>query len=78
MKTQSTNPNNRLIEASKQIKDCIKSAKNKELEKDIKVDQMSDLESLILTKNIRKEYLDNVVIRPNLAGRKTVGALEIH
>ena len=26
----------------------------------------------------RREVLDNLVIRPNLVGRKTIGSLEIH
>ena len=27
---------------------------------------------------VKKDMLDNLVIRPNLVGKKTVGALEIH
>ena len=29
-------------------------------------------------KSGRREVLDNLVIRPNLVGRKTIGSLEIH
>ena len=32
----------------------------------------------MLIKSGRKEVLDNLVIRPNLVGRKTTGGLEIH
>ena len=39
MKTQSTGANNRLALASKQIKECIKQAKAKEVEKEVKAGQ---------------------------------------
>jgi len=35
-------------------------------------------ESLVMMKGGRREVLENVVIRPNLVGRKTIGSLEIH
>jgi nucleosome binding factor SPN SPT16 subunit len=37
-----------------------------------------ELEQLVLLKTSRKEQLDNLVIRPNLEGKKTLGNLEIH
>ena len=79
MKTQATGANNRLSMASKQIKECIKQAKAKEVEKEVKAGQNNqDLEDLVPSKAVRKEMLDNVVIRPNLSGKKTVGGMEIH
>ena len=36
------------------------------------------LESLILLKSARREQLENLVIRPNLVSKKTLGNLEIH
>lgn len=37
-----------------------------------------DLETLIQLKSARKEQLENLVIKPNLVGKKTLGNLEIH
>lgn len=37
-----------------------------------------ELESLIPLKSARKEQLENLVIKPNLVGKKTLGNLEIH
>jgi len=31
-----------------------------------------------MLKSGRKEQLDNLVIRPNIVGKKTIGSLEIH
>jgi len=31
-----------------------------------------------MMKGGRREVLDNLVVRPNLVGRKTIGSLEIH
>ena len=39
---------------------------------------IENLEQLVLNKNMRREILDQVVIRPNIVGKKTLGALEIH
>ena len=79
MKTQATGPHNRLSMASKQIKECIKQAKQKEVEKEVKAGlEEEHQEALIPSKMPRKEMLDNLVIRPNLSGKKTVGSLEIH
>ena len=77
MKTQSTNTNNRLSQASKQIKECIKVAKQKEIEKEVKAGQDDNLEKLIQSKMGRRDMLDNLVIRPNIQGKKTVGGLEV-
>ena len=53
--------------------------KAKELEKELKGSSTAkDLEQLITLKSIRKEHLDNLIIRPNLGSRKTMGDLEIH
>lgn len=79
MKTKSTASNNRLSVASKQIKECLKSVKTLETESEVKAAQgEKELEQLVLIKSGRKEQLDNLVIRPNLVGKKTLGNLEIH
>ena len=80
MKTQSTGQNNRLAQASKQIKECMKSIKMQDSERDVKAanDGKEKIEELQMLKNVRKEVLENLVIRPNLVGRKTIGSLEIH
>lgn len=80
MKTQSTGQNNRLAMASKQIKDCMKQLKAIDQEKDVKAANVGQdkIEELQMIKNARKEILENLVIRPNLIGRKTIGTLEIH
>ena len=31
-----------------------------------------------MNKNMRREVLENLVIRPNIVGKKTQGSLEIH
>lgn len=36
------------------------------------------LEQLMMNKGNRRDQLDNLVIRPNLVGKKTIGNLEIH
>jgi len=77
MKTPSTGPNNRLTVAAKNIKECMKQAKAKEVEKEDRHDNIQ-LETLTQSKMARKEVLDGLVIRPNLSGKKTVGGLEIH
>ena len=79
MKTKSSAANNRLSNASKQIKECLKTLKNQETETEVKKEQGdAQLEQLILLKSVRKEVLDNLVIRPNMVGKKTTGSLEIH
>ena len=79
MKTPSTGPNNRLSIAAKQIRECIKQAKAKEVEKEVKAGQENTkLEELITSKAVKQELLDNLVIRPNLGARRTIGGLGIH
>lgn len=79
MKTKSSSANNRLSIASKQIKECLKNVKNEETESELKAAQgEKELESLILLKSGKREQLDNLVVRPNLTGKKTLGNLEIH
>lgn len=79
MKTKSSAANNRLSVACKQIKEGLKLVKTQETESEIKAAQgEKELESLVLIKSGRKEQLDNLVIRPNLVGKKTLGNLEIH
>lgn len=79
MKTSSTHQNNRLSQASKDIKECLKLVKAKETENEVKAaNHEAKLEDLVTIKGMRKEQLDNLVIRPNLSGKKTIGNLEIH
>ena len=46
MKTPSTGPNNRLTQAAKQIKECMRQARLKEVEKEVKLDE-SNQEALV-------------------------------
>lgn len=81
MKTPSTGQHNRLAQASKQIKECMRQLKAIEQEKVAKAANagVENLEPLVMLKSgYRKEILDNLVIRPNLVGRKTIGTLEIN
>jgi len=85
LKNQSTKVNgeNHLIKAANQIKELIK--KQKDLEttaaassKNLEAAQSEQaLEELVTIKG-KREVLENVVIRPNIVGKKTVGNLEIH
>lgn len=69
---------NHLSTAFKAIKDLIKKVKTQEQEDHTKQDnQIVVQEDLILVKG-KKELLENLVIRPNIVGKKTVGNLEIH
>jgi nucleosome binding factor SPN SPT16 subunit len=79
MKTKSSAANNRLSVASQQIKECLKALKTLETESEVKAAQgEKELEALVLLKSARKEQLENLVIRPNLVGKKTLSNLEIH
>lgn len=86
LKNQSTKSGgeNHLITASKSIKELIKKVKDQDSEETsggakngegAKGDQQ--VEELITIKG-KKEILENLVIRPNIVGKKTVGNLEIH
>jgi nucleosome binding factor SPN SPT16 subunit len=55
----------------------IKKAKAHDQEEDEKKDQEDNLQPLQQITG-RRETLENVVIKPNLEGRKTIGNLEIH
>ena len=79
MKTQSTGQNNRLAQASKQIKECMKHLKALEQERDTNTTKNKlEIEPLVMNKSGSRQVLDQLVIRPNLVGRKTIGSLEIH
>ena len=57
----------------------MKQLKNFEQDRDNKAALTQDqIEPLVMMKGSRREVLDNLVIRPNLVGRKTIGNLEIH
>ena len=50
-----------------------------EVEKEVKAGQENTkLEELITSKAVKQELLDNLVIRPNLGARRTIGGLGIH
>lgn len=78
MKTRQQGSNNRLSEAAKKIKECLKQLKLQDEMKAITGAHDEPLEHLIVNKNMRREVLENLVIRPNIVGKKTVGVLEIH
>lgn len=69
-----------MAQSSKQIKECMKQLKAQETERDAKAANAGsqNIEQLVMNKSGRREVLDQLVIRPNLVGRKTIGALEIH
>jgi nucleosome binding factor SPN SPT16 subunit len=69
--------NNHLRLAEKKIKDLIKKAKVQVQEEDEKKDAEDFIQTLQMIQG-RKETLENVVIKPNLEGRKTFGNLEVH
>lgn len=83
LKNQSTKVagENHLITASKQIKDLIKKVKDADSEeagaKGNLESSEKQLEELVTIKG-KREVLENLVIRPNIVGKKTVGNLEIH
>jgi nucleosome binding factor SPN SPT16 subunit len=60
--------------AFKQIKELIRQVKLKETEESNKMDVVNEEqnEDLMLIKG-KKEVLENLVIRPNIVGKKTVG-----
>lgn len=77
-KTSQGGSNNRLKIAFQKIKEAIKNVKTQEAEDQVKHEQNDHhVEDLITIKG-RKEILENVVVRPNLSGKKTIGSLEIH
>jgi len=68
---------NHLRVAEKQIKELIRKVKAQDQEEDEKKEQAAVVQAL-QTITGRKETLENVVIKPNLEGRKTIGNLELH
>lgn len=62
-------------DAAQQIKDLLKHAKNKDDNK--KTKEVHPQEELRLAKG-RRETLENLVIRPNISGRRALGTLELH
>jgi len=52
--------------------------KTKEAEDQVKHDQVDHQVEELQTIKGRKDILENVVVRPNLSGKKTIGSLEIH
>lgn len=83
LKNQSTKVagENHLITASKQIKDLIKKVKDADSEEAGAKGNLEasdkQLDELVTIKG-KREVLENLVIRPNIVGKKTVGNLEIH
>ena len=61
----------------KQIKECIRKCKVQDQEEDEKKEMIHAQQNLIAIQG-RKDMLENVVIKPTLEGRKTIGNLEIH
>jgi nucleosome binding factor SPN SPT16 subunit len=82
LKCKSTGANNRLSTASRQIKEMMKNVKTMETQNEMKANANASsngpLENLTMSKSGRKEQLDNLVIRPNIVGKKCTGNLEIH
>ena len=70
---------NHLNSAFKIIKDLIKNSKVSEQANDNGKGEDEDTikETLIPMKG-KRDFLENLVIRPNIVGKKTLGSLEIH
>jgi nucleosome binding factor SPN SPT16 subunit len=79
LKNMARGGENHLATAFKQIRDMIKKSKDQEIEDSASKNEHKDgtQEELQLVKG-KKETLENLVIRPNIVGKKTVGNLEIH
>ena len=80
MKTMTQGSNNRLQDAAKKIKECVRQLKQMDDLQNSNNQQANEeqLEHLIISKQMRREVLENLVIRPNIVGKKTQGVLEIH
>lgn len=65
---------NHLSIVFKDIKELIKNAK---IQDQAEVSNAAEQEELITIKG-KKEILENLVIRPNIVGKKTTGNLEVH
>jgi nucleosome binding factor SPN SPT16 subunit len=72
------------VTASKEIKDLLKKVKDMEVaaentsqSKNGGISNDGHVEELQMIKG-KKEVLENLVIRPNIVGKKTIGNLEIH
>ena len=68
---------NHLVNAFKLIKDLIKKVKVQDTEDQVRQEANEEQEELVTIKG-KKEVLENLVIRPNIVGKKTIGNLEIH
>lgn len=67
-----------LTDAYKQIQDLIKAAKSREQDEKNGVAEVAlAQEELQLIKG-RKDQLENLVIRPNIVGKRTLGTLDLH
>jgi nucleosome binding factor SPN SPT16 subunit len=65
--------------ADKSIKELIKVIRSKDNEEEVRKEDVHQIaEKELETIKGRKEQLENLVIRPNIVGKKTIGNLEIH
>jgi nucleosome binding factor SPN SPT16 subunit len=69
---------NHLMSAFKLIKDLIKKVKVQDTEDSVRQEANQDEQEELITIKGKKEVLENLVIRPNIVGKKTIGNLEIH
>jgi len=73
-----TSNSKHLTDAFKQIQDLIKAAKARDQDEKNGVAEVAlASEELALTKG-RKDQLENLVIRPNIVGKRTLGNLDLH
>lgn len=73
---KSSDGSNNLEKTFKEIQELIKSNKTRDQEKQIMQETVKQ-EDLQLIKG-KKDILENLVIRPNIIGKKTIGDLEVH
>ena len=78
--SQNKGGSNHLNIAFKQIKDLIKQAKAQDQEDAINQErgQSDETQDELIQIKGKREQLENLVIRPNIVGKKTIGNLEIH
>ena len=69
--------NNNLRACEKKIKDMIKRIKAADAEEDDKKESAGVQQAIVVMQG-RKDTLDNVIVKPNLDGRKTLGNVELH
>lgn len=74
------NETNHLFQMDKKIKDLIKKMKQKDQEEDERLEDEAGKSVVQALKAIhgKREQLENVVVKPNIEGKRSIGNLELH